>query len=730
MASRTLYPPLMQAYAPSFTKGSDVRIYFAISPYNTISEIYDQVLFTLVSVNTNQPVTTYDVMLKTFRIDNTITSNYKYYITLTQYDLKKSLEINQYYKAQIRFISSRMYSKPTSSSMITPGWLLSNADYYSEVSTASLVRNIDYPKLNVFGDAKEANYYVISSFDTIDGYLTFGEDSIEEDQLNSYKIEIYDTNNNLRYQTEDILAGFDANNRINHTIRSTFGPGIYYVYITFSTLTGYTRKDMFPVNYKKEYTPFSSSVVATAQNERGTIELAIDMLDVRHKEVEIEVETQIWTAIDITEDMLLSDDRGYVKGIDLKKEYQKIKISLYRNNSGPYIKWENCLVTTEKQIFKSTADENYDNYSGTIYLYLKGNSLIIENFNEYWGPLNYYGLYIQDSYFEEVLFLPSKAVELDTSMNGILTIKRAASIDNFKEWIPVSKINLSWDGALKNYIWEDYTAESNIIYRYMLYFDKLDSNGSLISYTPFASQDVALMLDDMFILGDNILFKNQYNPTVSGFKYTTTDAITNTLGGKYPYVRRNGDNYYRTFQFGGLISINSEPDIYTYSSNVKSKSYMAAETGQREHYSPSIYFTHQDEFQNIIANYVEKGYKDDFIFEKLFRDKIMNFLNDGKPKLFKSSTEGNIIVRLTNVSFTPNQQLGRQVYSFTATATEIDEFSYDNLLKYNIIDADIQDKVFYVLDAEAYDKENGDVTVDKSQIIEPSTLIVNKIKQS
>ena len=47
---------------------------------------------------------------------------------------------------------------------------------------------------------------------------------------------------------------------------------------------------MFPINYKKEYTPFSSSVIATAQNERGTIELAINMLDVRSKEVEIECE--------------------------------------------------------------------------------------------------------------------------------------------------------------------------------------------------------------------------------------------------------------------------------------------------------------------------------------------------------------------------------------------------------------------------------------------------------
>ena len=65
-------------------------------------------------------------------------------------------------------------------------------------------------------------------------------------------------------------------------------------------------------------------------------------------------------------------------------------------------------------------------------------------------------------------------------------------------------------------------------------------------------------------------------------------------------------------------------------------------------------------------------------------------------------------------------------------AKTYDSTVYSNpvIMYVNIIDTDIQDKVFYVLDAEAYDKENGDVTVDKSQIIEPSTLIVNKIKQS
>jgi len=41
--------------------------------------------------------------------------------------------------------------------------------------------------------------------------------------------------------------------------------------------------------------------------------------------------------------------------------------------------------------------------------------------------------------------------------------------------------------------------------------------------------------------------------------------------------------------------------------------------------------------------------------ERKFREKVEEFLNDGKPKLYKSPTEGNIIVGITNVSMTPNQ---------------------------------------------------------------------------
>nr|DAN98159.1 MAG TPA: hypothetical protein [Caudoviricetes sp.] len=61
------------------------------------------------------------------------------------------------------------------------------------------------------------------------------------------------------------------------------------------------------------------------------------------------------------------------------------------------------------------------------------------------------------------------------------------------------------------------------------------------------------------------------------------------------------------------------------------------------------------------------------------------FLNDFNYKLFKSSTEGNIIIGLLNVSLTPNNTVGRMIYSFSATAYEVLENTIENLNEVNII---------------------------------------------
>jgi hypothetical protein len=62
----------------------------------------------------------------------------------------------------------------------------------------------------------------------------------------------------------------------------------------------------------------------------------------------------------------------------------------------------------------------------------------------------------------------------------------------------------------------------------------------------------------------------------------------------------------------------------------------------------------------------------------------MNFLINDNVKLYRSTTEGNILVKLTDVSFNPKVELGRYLYSFSATAVECGECNIDNYAKYNI----------------------------------------------
>lgn len=90
---------------------------------------------------------------------------------------------------------------------------------------------------------------------------------------------------------------------------------------------------------------------------------------------------------------------------------------------------------------------------------------------------------------------------------------------------------------------------------------------------------------------------------------------------------------------------------------------------------------------------------DELIYiERKFRDKVMEWLSDGKPKLFRSETEGNMIVQITNVSFSPYKKSGRMVYTMSCTATEIAEFNTENLFLYDLVPNTVKSVCFEVND--------------------------------
>ena len=133
-------------------------------------------------------------------------------------------------------------------------------------------------------------------------------------------------------------------------------------------------------------------------------------------------------------------------------------------------------------------------------------------------------------------------------------------------------------------------------------------------------------------------YEIKYNPKVTGFKFTQSESLTQTLGSPYPFIRRNGRTNYRKFNIEGLIA---NPDVADYAT------YAA------------------------MAN-----------AEKAYRDAFMSFLCDGRAKLFSSFAEGDMIVHVINIQFNPHVELGRMLYSFSAEVVEVAEYTAENLKTY------------------------------------------------
>ena len=257
-----------------------------------------------------------------------------------------------------------------------------------------------------------------------------------------------------------------------------------------------------------------------------------------------------------------------------------------------------------------------------------------------------------------------------------LLIYRASSKDNFNLLEKIYIIN----NTFSTITWQDLSIENGLWYKYSLYV--LDNNGATL-YTPVVSDPVLCMFEDMYLISDDTQLKLQFNPSVTGFQYMVSDSQQTTIGGQFPYVRRNGANYYRTFSISGLISsLVDETDWFDSSTDTHDNTAILPHinfTSKQQQYGDSYNLYTNYESQNKISDYLNP------LYEKLFKEKVQSFLYKDEAKLFKSPTEGNIIVYLSNITFEPQTTLGRILYSFSATATEIAEPTFNNYIKYNII---------------------------------------------
>lgn len=229
----------------------------------------------------------------------------------------------------------------------------------------------------------------------------------------------------------------------------------------------------------------------------------------------------------------------------------------------------------------------------------------------------------------------------------------------------------------------DKTAEPGVYYEYRIGSDTW-------------SNAVILQSDDIYLMTRDKTMRIRYNPTLTSYRRNFAESVTPTLGGIYPITRRNGAQNYRTFQVGGLLSYNIDTDLG---------------------------FIKNDDIKDLVDS-MSEGYERDRYLEKLFRKDALEFLNKNQVLLFKSYAEGNAFIKLSNIQLISDPKLDRNIYSFSATATEVLPANEANYRKY-FFDTNAGTPVdvttYSIEDIQAGDST---VTVAESSVLNNS-LIVN-----
>ena len=243
---------------------------------------------------------------------------------------------------------------------------------------------------------------------------------------------------------------------------------------------------------------------------------------------------------------------------------------------------------------------------------------------------------------------------------GNITIRRTSSESGFTIWEDVKTISL--EDELLDYTWWDYTVKSGVFYKYGAQRRNSLGNRGVIN---ILDQELMVEFEDMFLTANGTQINIRFNPQISSFQRTVSEAKVDTIGSKYPFIKRNGYTNYKQFPISGLITQFMDKDGIFIT--------------KEEMYEENVLelYNQRNEQNNITPMY-------DRIYERDFREKVMDFLYENNVKLFRSTTEGNIMVKLMNITFTPDITLGRKIYSFQCTAYEVADCTIENYDFYNI----------------------------------------------
>lgn len=329
--------------------------------------------------------------------------------------------------------------------------------------------------------------------------------------------------------------------------------------------------------------------------------------------------------------------------------------------------------------------------------------------------------------------LTAKPLDIYNSLVGKYVVRRVSSKDNYLRIQTISRFSLfvvpaeiTLDYVIK--LPEDRTVEAGYYYKYFI--QRINSNNLYSNIIGATSQPIYVSFDDCFLSDGERQLCIKYNPKISSFKTTIQEAKLEAIGSKYPYIMRNGKINYKEFPISGLISLLIDENNLFMTQLEKERLGVVPDKAMRGIYNPkdeeNAKILRLIELRRINKN-LERGTPQNLVdininAEKEFKIMVLDFLNNGKPKLFRSATEGNFCVYTMNSSLSPNDTLGRMLHTFSCTAYEIQltEDFYNNFI---INNADIYDSEGNQLDENGL--ENA-IKYNKTISITDIDSIINK----
>lgn len=273
-------------------------------------------------------------------------------------------------------------------------------------------------------------------------------------------------------------------------------------------------------------------------------------------------------------------------------------------------------------------------------------------------PLTLNARLVAKNEFETGTIKVSLAQTDSSLVSGSFLLSRASSYEPNK-WEPIKEFTLQSEFPTRELV-TDYTVEQGITYQYSIQqFNKYGVYSERL-----LSNEVIADFEDLFLYDGKRQLAVRFNPKVATFKQNRVEQKTETIGSKYPYIIKNGAVDYKELSISGLIS---------YQMDAMEK------------------FMTKDELELPFNQFDNTRYPmhdlitDNLRAERIFKTEVLKWLSNGEIKLYRSPAEGNFIVRLMNVTTSPNDTLGRMLHTFNCNAYEIAPFSYDVLESFGII---------------------------------------------